>query len=133
MRKDFGAEFQAMSPAPPSATTQPPKPKTKGPIMPISPLAAKSRKPVEDKTGLLLAKNKELEERHKEELWKKDIEIHFLRCTLGTENQTLLDNVDTLISKTPVRGWTPFERLKKVSDMNPGKLIRKFVLGEGNI
>lgn len=101
LKKDFVAEFQAMSPTPPPAATQPPRPKTNVPFMPIS---AKSRKPVEDKTGLLLTKNKELEEKHKEELWKKDVQIHYLRCTLGMENQTLLDNVDTLVSKTPVRG-----------------------------
>ena len=128
LKKDFGAEFQAMSPTPPSAATQPPRPKTNVPFMPIS---AKSRKPVEDKTGLLLAKNKELEEKHKEELWKKDVQIHYLRCTLGMENQTLLDNVDTLVSKTPVRGWTPFERLKKVSDMNPGEIEKEICVRGG--
>ena len=128
LKKNFGAEFQAMSPTPPSAATQLPRPKTNVPFMPIS---AKSRKPVEDKTGLLLAKNKELEEKHKEELWKKDVQIHYLRCTLGMENQTLLDNVDTLVSKTPVRGWTPFERLKKVSDMNPGEIEKEICVRGG--
>ena len=47
------------------------------------------------------------------------------------ENQTLLDNVDTLVSKTPVRGWTPFERLKKVSDMNPGEIEKEICVRGG--
>ena len=47
------------------------------------------------------------------------------------ENQTLLDIVDTLVSKTPVRGWTPFERLKKVSDMNPGEIEKEICVRGG--
>ena len=44
------------------------------------------------------------------------MEIHFLRCYLGKTDQSLLDDVDLLMSKKLPKGWT--DKLEKVSVMS---------------
>ena len=59
-----------------------------------------------------------MEETHRVEMQRKEMEIHFLRCTLAKTNQLHLDDIDSLMSEKPVKGWVPFSQLRKVSQMS---------------
>ena len=106
-------------PTPPVPSSTPPAPSAPHAPPNFLPILPKRRQaPVPDTTRLV-KKITENERKYETELKKKEMEIHFLRCSLAkTNSQSLLDSVDSLMSKKEVAGWVPFENLKKVSEMS---------------
>ena len=56
---------------------------------------------------------------------QKDMEIYFLKCSLAKTDQSLLNNLDLLMSKKLAEGWIPFNRLEKVSTMTKEAVEQK--------
>ena len=118
LKEPLIGEFHASAAMPSTAQKKPPRSPRPPCMQPTySPIAPRPRRPPPiENTANLLARINEIEKKHKEELNRKEMEIHFLRCSLGKTDQSLLDDVDLLMSKKLPKGWT--DKLEKVSVMS---------------